>query len=71
MKPRALQPAQRFRCSDSRAVRVETAWASDPLAGEVELRFASSWDVLPMTPGARIGRLNFSGTACASDKPGP
>jgi len=28
------------------------------LAGEVERRFAGSWDVMPATPGARIGRLN-------------
>jgi hypothetical protein len=53
-------------------VRAETALGPGGLlAGEVERRFAGSWDVIPATPGARIGRLNFSGTACASDKPGP
>jgi hypothetical protein len=28
------------------------------LAGEVECRFAGSYDVMPVPPGARIGRLN-------------
>ncbi len=41
------------------------------LEREVERRLAGSWDVISATPGARIGRLNFTGTACASDNPGP